>query len=379
MSIVNFQFSIIMKQFIAFVKKEFFHIFRDRRTLLILLGMPVVQILLFGFAINMDVQNVRTIVYTPSHDETTADITQRIASNPNIDFKGEAFSFHEVESMIRKGEVEMAVIFDADFNANLTKARKAQIQILTDASDPNIGTISANYIMAIIGEYQQEMTGISRIPYQIDVKSRLLYNSEMKSAYTFVPGIMGLVLMIICTIMTSISIVREKERGTMEVLLASPLKPATVLISKTIPYLALSFINLITILLLSVFVLDVPIRGNIALLISVSTLYIFLALSLGLLISTMVRTQVVAVIVSGIGMIMPLLILSGMIFPIDNMPQILRALSVVIPARWFIEAIRKIMIEGLGFYHVWKEVVILCGMTALLVVLSIRNIKIRLQ
>lgn len=368
-----------MKQFFAFVKKEFFHILRDRRTLLILLGMPVVQILLFGFAINMDVQNVRTIVYAPSHEEITANITQRIASNPNIDFKGEAFSFHEVESMIRKGEVEMAVIFDPNFNTNLTKARKAQIQILTDASDPNIGTISTNYIMAIIGEYQQEIMGIRHIPYQIDVKSRLLYNSEMKSAYTFVPGIMGLVLMIICSIMTSISIVREKERGTMEVLLASPLKPTTVLISKTIPYLVLSFVNLVTILLLSVFVLDVPIRGNIALLVGVSTLYIFLALSLGLLISTMVRTQVVAVIVSGIGLLMPLLILSGMIFPIDNMPQILRVLSVFIPARWFIDAVRKIMIEGLGFYHIWKEVVILLGMTVFLVVLSIKNIKSRLQ
>ncbi len=368
-----------MKQFLAFVKKEFFHIFRDTRTLLILLGMPVVQILLFGFAINMEVQNVRTIVYVPMHDNVTNEITQRISVNPNIAYKGEVKSISEVESMLRKGEVEMAVIFEPDFGNNLVKAKKSQVQIITDASDPNIGSISANYIMAIIGEYQQEKANITQIPYEIDVKSRLLYNPEMKSAFTFVPGIMGLVLMIICSIMTSISIVREKERGTMEILLASPLKPATILVSKTIPYLALSLINLITIILLSVFVLNVPVRGDWFLLFFVCILYIFLALSLGLVISTLVKTQVAAVIISGIGLMMPLLILSGMIFPITNMPNILQWLSVLVPARWFIAATRKIMIEGLGWQFVWKEILILIGMIGILMTLSIKNIKVRLQ
>lgn len=368
-----------MKQFTAFVKKEFFHIFRDTRTLLILLGMPIVQILLFGFAINMDVQNVRTIVYTPIRDNITTEITQRIAVNPNIDYKGEVRSINEVESMLRKGEVEMAVIFEPDFGNNLGKANKSQVQIITDASDPNIGTISANYIMAIIGEYQREKANITQIPYEIDVKSRLLYNPEMKSAFTFVPGIMGLVLMIICSIMTSISIVREKERGTMEILLASPLKPSTILVSKTIPYLALSLINLITILLLSVFVLEVPIRGDWFLLFFVCILYIFLALSLGLLISILVKTQVAAVLISGIGLMMPLLILSGMIFPIANMPNILQWFSALVPARWFIAATRKIMVEGLGWQYVWKEILILIGMIVVLMTMSIKNIKVRLQ
>ena len=368
-----------MKQFTAFVKKEFFHIFRDTRTLLILLGMPIVQILLFGFAINMDVQNVRTIVYTPIRDNITTEITQRIAVNPNIDYKGEVRSINEVESMLRKGEVEMAVIFEPDFGNNLGKANKSQVQIITDASDPNIGTISANYIMAIIGEYQRVKANITQIPYEIDVKSRLLYNPEMKSAFTFVPGIMGLVLMIICSIMTSISIVREKERGTMEILLASPLKPSTILVSKTIPYLALSLINLITILLLSVFVLEVPIRGDWFLLFFVCILYIFLALSLGLLISILVKTQVAAVLISGIGLMMPLLILSGMIFPIANMPNILQWFSALVPARWFIAATRKIMVEGLGWQYVWKEILILIGMIVVLMTMSIKNIKVRLQ
>lgn len=233
--------------------------------------------------------------------------------------------------------------------------------------------------MAIINEYQHEMSGLQKIPYQINIQSKLLYNPQMKSAYTFVPGIMGLVLMIICAIMTSISIVREKERGTMELLLTSPLKPKTMLIAKTVPYLALSFINLITILLLAFFVLHVPIRGNLLLLAGVSGLFIFLSLSLGLLISTLVQKQISAVLISGIGLMMPVLILSGMIFPIENMPWILQALSTLVPARWFIAAVRKIMIEGLGFFSVWKEITILLVMSAFLIILSIINIKPRME
>lgn len=220
---------------------------------------------------------------------------------------------------------------------------------------------------------------LQQIPYEISVTSKLHYNPEMKSSFTFVPGIMGLVLMIICTIMTSISIVREKEMGTMEVLLASPLNSATILLSKTIPYLVLSIVNLITILLLSVYVLKVPIVGSLLLLISVSVLFIFLSLSLGLLISTLVQTQVTAIIISGIGLMMPVLILSGMIFPISNMPVFLQWLSALVPARWYISAVKKIMIQGLGFFAVAKEVAILIGMIVALVLMSIRNIKPRME
>ncbi|MDD3787931.1 MAG: ABC transporter permease [Petrimonas sp.] len=368
-----------MKQFFAFVKKEFYHILRDGRTMLILLGMPVVQILLFGFAINMDVQHIRTAVYDPSQDETSRQIVQRITANPYFDMQGEVYSMQEIQDLLRRGDIDMAVVFDEAFQTNLVHSGKSQIQIITDASDPNLGTISTNYVLAIIGQYQQEMMGLTGIPYQIDIKSKLLYNPEMISAYTFVPGIMGLVLMIICAIMTSISIVREKERGTMEVLLASPLRPATVLISKTIPYLTLSFVNLISILLLAVFVLHVPIQGNLLLLIAVSILFIFLALALGLLISTLVRTQVTAILIAGLGLMMPTLILSGMIFPIGNMPQPLQWLSALVPARWYIAAVKKIMIEGLGFIYVIKEVSILVGMSVFLIVFSIFNIKTRLE
>jgi ABC-2 type transport system permease protein len=361
-----------MKQFFSFVHKEFYHILRDGRTMLILLGMPVVQILLFGFAINMEVQHIRTVVFDPAQDAATRDITERLMANPYFHMQGYVYSPNEINKLLQRGETDVAIVYEQNFNENLVHSKKAQLQIIADASNPNTGTIVANYVTAIVSEYRPH------IPYRIEVENKLLYNPEMKSAYTFVPGIMGLVLMIICAIMTSISIVREKERGTMEVLLASPLKPGTVLISKTVPYLALSFINLITILLLSYFVLDVPIQGNLALLIAVSVLFIFLALSLGLLISTLVQTQVTAVLISGIGLMMPTLILSGMIFPIDNMPEPLQWASSVVPARWYIAAVKKVMIEGLGFTHVAKEVGILAGMVVFLIGASIAKIKNRL-
>ena len=361
-----------MKQFFSFVHKEFYHILRDGRTMLILLGMPVVQILLFGFAINMEVQHIRTVVFDPAQDAATRDITERLMANPYFHMQGYMYSPNEINKLLQRGETDVAIVYEQNFNENLVHSKKAQLQIIADASNPNTGTIVANYVTAIVSEYRPH------IPYRIEVENKLLYNPEMKSAYTFVPGIMGLVLMIICAIMTSISIVREKERGTMEVLLASPLKPGTVLISKTVPYLALSFINLITILLLSYFVLDVPIQGNLALLIAVSVLFIFLALSLGLLISTLVQTQVTAVLISGIGLMMPTLILSGMIFPIDNMPEPLQWASSVVPARWYIAAVKKVMIEGLGFTHVAKEVGILAGMVVFLIGASIAKIKNRL-
>lgn len=367
------------KQFTAFVKKEFYHILRDKRTMLILLGMPIVQILIFGFAINMEVQNIRVAIYEPQADIYTQDIRARVEANPYFIPQATPHSMHEVNEMFRKGEIDIALIFPNNFHNNLVHAGASQIQIIADSSDPNIGTISTNYLRAIIGEQQRVWMNLQQIPYEVDVTTKLHYNPEMKSAYTFVPGIMGLVLMIICAIMTSISIVREKEMGTMEVLLASPLNSATVLLSKTIPYLALSIVNLATILLLSVYVLKVPIVGNLFLLIFVSILFIFLSLSLGLLISTLVQTQVVAIIISGIGLMMPVLILSGMIFPISNMPVLLQWLSTLVPARWYITAVKKVMIQGLGFMAVAKEVIILSGMIIALVILSIRNIKPRME
>ena len=359
-----------MKQFIAFVNKEFHHIIRDRRSMLIILGIPVVQILLFGFAINTEVKDIRVAMHAPKPDTFTSGVTKRIQQNKYFNLQGNIDTPWEMEEAMRKGKLDMVMLFHPEGEA---------VQLIVNGSDPNRGSIATTYATGIIAGYQQERAGLAQLPYHIEVESRMIYNPGMKSAYMFVPGIMGLVLMLICTMMTSVSIVREKERGTMEVLLASPLNQGIMVFAKTIPYLAVSVINLTTILLLSYFVLHVPIRGSLLMLFLLSVIYIFLSLAFGLLISTVVRSQINAVIISAILVMLPGLMLSGMIFPIENMPRILQWITDVVPARWYIEAVKKVMIQGLGWGMVWKETLILIGMALFLLGTSTLNIKSRLE
>lgn len=368
-----------MKQFIAFVKKEFRHIIRDNRTLLIILGMPVVEILLFGFAINMEVQNIRVAFYDPTPDAFTNSITERIKQNPYFNSKGNMYSMNDIEDSMQKGELDLAVVFQQNFQNDLVTSKEAAVQLLSNSSDPNRGSIAVTYASAVIAGFQREQTDLMQLPFQIETENRMVYNPLMKSSYMFVPGIMGLVLMIICTIMTSVSIVREKERGTMEVLLASPLKLGTMIFAKTIPYMIISFIDFLIILILSYFVLGVPVNGNILLLFVIAIIYISLTLTYGLTVSTLVDKQVNAVIVSAITAMIPVLMLSGMIFPIDNMPPLLQAFSAIVPARWFIESVRKVMIQGQGFIMIWKEVLMMIGITLFLLGVTISKTKKRLE
>lgn len=367
-----------MKQFIAFVRKEFFHIFRDRRTMLILLGMPVVQIILFGFAISTEVKNVRVAVLDPNNDVMTRRIIDRIDASEYFTVNRLLHSPQDVETAFREGDTDLAIVFGTRFIDRLY-AGDAEIQLITDATDPNMATTQVNYATGIIATVQQEMmsAGIAAPTIVPDVK--LLYNPQMKSTYNFVPGVMGLILMLICAMMTSISIVREKETGTMEILLVSPVRPLFVILSKAVPYFVLSFINLVTILLLSVYVLHVPVAGSLFWLIFVSLLFIFVSLALGLLISSVTRTQVAAMLASGLILMMPTMILSGMIFPIESMPLVLQMVSDVLPARWYIQAVRKLMIEGVDVVHVVKEILILAFMAIVLITISFKKFKNRLE
>ena len=228
----------------------------------------------------------------------------------------------EAERFFRSGDIDMAIVFSERFSDNLYTG-EAGVQIISDATDPNMATMQAGYATNIISMARQDMlppgVRVSAIVPQV----KLLYNPQMKSAYNFVPGVMGLILMLICAMMTSISIVREKETGTMEALLVSPVKPLFIIFAKAVPYFVLSFVNLITILLLSVYVLHVPVAGSLFWLVAVSLLFIFVSLALGLLISTVTRTQVAAMLVSGLMLMMPTMLLSGMIFPIESMPCLL--------------------------------------------------------
>jgi len=364
-----------MKQFIAFVKKEFYHIFRDRRTMLILLGMPVVEIILFGFAISTEVKNVRLAVLDPSNDVVTRKIIDRLDASEYFTVTAR---FHSPQAAFRKNKIDMAIVFGERFADGLYKG-DARVQLIADATDPNMSTSQTNYAASIVSSVGQKMlpsnVSVSRLIPDI----KLLYNPQMKSAYNFVPGVMGLILMLICAMMTSISIVREKETGTMEVLLVSPVKPLFIVLAKAIPYFVLSFVNLTTILLLSVFVLDVPVVGSLFWLVMVSLLFIFVSLALGLLISSVTSTQVAAMLASGMILMMPTMVLSGMIFPVESMPIVLQVISDIIPARWYIQAVRKLMIEGVPVVLVLKEIGILLLMAIVLITISIKKFKYRLE
>lgn len=367
-----------MKQFLVFIRKEFYHIFRDKRTMMMLLLMPVVQIILFGFAITTEVKNIKVAVLDPSNDIITQKIIDRINANEYFAVNSIIHSPQEIDQAFRKGEMDMAIVFSERFSDNLYTG-DAHIQLISDATDPNMATAQANYATNIIRNVQMEMMppGMSTPTIVPDVK--LLYNPQMKSAYNFVPGVMGLILMLICAMMTSISIVREKETGTMEILLVSPIKPLFIILSKAVPYFVLSFVNLITILLLSVYLLHVPVAGSLLGLIVVSLLFIFVSLSLGLLISSVTHTQVAAMLVSGLVLMMPTMVLSGMIFPVESMPAILQVISDILPARWYIQAVRKLMIEGVDFSYVWKEFGILALMAVVLITVSLKKFKNRLE
>jgi ABC-2 type transport system permease protein len=347
------------------------------------LGMPVVQIILFGFAISTEVKNVRLAVYDPSNDVFTHNIINRFAAN-------EYFSLYEilpamsgVEKLFKENKVDIVMVFEDKFNENLYRNGKASIQLIVDGTDPNTATIISGYANNIIASCQQELIAGNSISYQISYQiipeTKLLYNPQMKSAYNFVPGVMGLILMLICAMMTSISIVREKEQGTMELLLVSPMKPLFIIFAKAIPYLTLSAVNLVTILLLSVYLLKVPVLGSIFWLVIISLIFIFVALALGLLISSLVRTQVAAMLASGMAMMMPIVLLSGMIFPVENMPDLLQWISAVLPARWYISAIKKVMIEGLDIRYAIEELSILIVMAAVLITISLKKFKYRLE
>ena len=381
-----------MRQFIAFVKKEFYHIFRDRRTMLILLGMPVVQIILFGFAISTEVKNVRLAVLDPSNDVVTRKIIDRLDASEYFTVTARFHSPQEMEAAFLKNKVDMAIVFSERFVDDLYTG-DAHVQLVVDATDPNMSTSQVNYATGIVSMVGQEMMPPNMSAARLTSDIKLLYNPQMKSAYNFVPGVMGLILMLICAMMTSISIVREKETGkgftewtnvgketgTMEVLLVSPVKPLFIILAKAVPYFVLSFVNLITILLLSVFVLDVPVVGSLFWLITVSLLFIFVSLALGLLISSVTRTQVAAMLVSGLMLMMPTMLLSGMIFPIESMPLILQWISDILPARWYIQAVRKLMIEGVPVVLVYKEIGILLLMATVLITISIKKFKYRLE
>lgn len=352
-----------MKQFFSFVLKETKHILRDKRTMLMLFGMPIVMMLLFGFAVTNDVRNVRIIVVMSNADNATQQVADRLAASEYFTLTKVVATPNEAEKAIRDQKADMAIVFSQDF-----ASKKSGYQLIVDGADPNMAQQWTTYANAVINNTEAKA-----------VNTKLLYNPQMKSTYNFVPAIMGTLLMLVCAMMTSISIVREKEKGTMEVLLVSPTKPLMIIVAKLVPYLVLAFVILSIILLMSSFVLGVPIKGSLFWIYVVSTIYILLALSLGILVSTIAETQLVALLISAMLLMMPVIMLSGMMFPIESMPKILQYISAIVPTRYYISAMRKLMIMGVGIEEVYFEVSVLISMLIALMSLALAKFNKRLE
>ena len=351
-----------MKQFISFEIKETRHILRDKRTMLILFGMPVVMMLIFGFAITTDVKNVRTVVVTSQMDLQTQRAVERLSQSEYFTITQTVNTPKDAEHLIRNQKADMAIVFAPDF-----ASKHRGIQIIVDGADPNMAQQWTNYATNVI----TNMSGGV-------VNAKLLYNPQMRSAYNFVPAILGMLLMLVCAMMTSISIVREKERGTMELLLVSPVRPLMIMIAKVVPYLVLAFAILTTILLMARYVLDVPLAGSIVWIYVISTIYIILALSLGLLISTIATTQLMALLLSAMVLLMPIVMLSGMIFPVESMPEVLQWIAALVPPRYYIQAMRKLMIMGVDISNIVREIYILSAMALFLLIVALAKFKKRL-
>jgi ABC-2 type transport system permease protein len=368
-----------MKRFTGFVRKEFYHIFRDKRSMFILFGMPIVQILLFGFAITNEITNVEIAILDNSKDNQTRKIIQEINASPYFNIETEVLSENKIEDVLQKGKVKAVLVFEPQFAQRLESKKQANVQIITDATDPNTANTITNYVQSILQNYSLELNKNTQRPYQIQVLSQLQYNPELKGVFNFVPGVMTVILMLVSAMMTSISITREKELGTMEILLVSPLKPIQVIVGKVFPYIFLSIINALVILILGFLVFEMPIAGSYILLVFETVLFIVTALSLGILISTISKTQQTAMMISLMGLMLPVILLSEFIFPISSMPLLLQYISNAIPARWFIVILKGIMLKGVGLQFLWKETLILLTMTAFFIAVSVKKYKIRLE
>ncbi|MDX2286862.1 MAG: ABC transporter permease [Bacteroidia bacterium] len=367
-----------MRRFVGFVQKELYHIFRDPRTLLILFGMPLVQILLFGYAVTNEIREVRIAVLDQSKDLVTQRITERVLSSEFFALEQTLSDEAGIEPAFRSNRIKAVLHYEAEFAEKLRRDGSASIQILLDATDPNTAQSVLSYLTGLIQQDLAEQR-IASVPLSIRIEPRMRYNPELKGVFLFVPGLITIILMLVSAMMTSISITREKELGTMEVLLVSPMRPFQIILAKVTPYVLLSLINASGILLIGRNVFGVPIQGSLLLLMAECVLFIIATLSLGILISTVAQTQQVALMLSLMGLMLPTILLSGFMFPIDNMPIPLQVISNIIPARWFIVIVKGIMLKGVGLEAVWKETLVLAGFAAVFISLSIRRFKVRLQ
>lgn len=361
----------------AFIVKELHHILRDRQTLIILLLMPLVQVVLFGFALRSDVRDVRLAIVDPSPDYATLALRDRLVAGRRFKIIDVARTMSAVEPLFRQGKADVIMAFEPDFAAHLQSDGPAKVMLVVDASDPNTATTMQTYARAVIMSYQAETASPRATAVQILPEVRMRFNPTLESVNLFLPGLIALVLTLVSALMTAISLSREKERGTLEILLVSPLRPWQIIVGKVLPYLGLAFANVVTALLAAWLIFHVPFRGSLALLLFESILYSMVSLSLGVFVAAVTDTQRVAMLISLLVTMLPSSLLSGMVFPIASMPKVLQVISNIVPARWFIVIARGIMLKGVGLEYLWRETLVLVFMTLLLMAIAMKAFKPR--
>ena len=366
-----------MKQLYTFVKKEFLHVLRDKRTLMVLFGMPIVQILLFGFALSTEVKDTKLAILDQDKTQSSIELISKLDANQYFDIDRNLKSIAEAEDAFKGGKIKMILVIPAQFSQDMNSGKKTQLQLITDGTDLNLANQIYNFMSNIILDFYGQQTLQQNSGVQPEI--RMLYNPQLKGAPNFVPGVMAFILLIICVLMTAIAIVREKETGTMEILLVSPMKPYIIILAKAIPYFILSILILISILILSITVLDLPIKGSLLLLFAISIIFIITNLLIGIVISILTDSQQTAMLISLIGTMLPTLMLSGFMFPVENMPIPLQTVGNIIPAKWYYEIVKNIMIKGTGLEVVWKHVLVLIGMMVVLFIIAVKKFKIRLE
>ena len=367
----------MIKIFIAFVRKELYHILRDPRTLAILFGMPVALVLIFGYTVTNEFKDASVAIFNEANDDLSYQLIEHLTASGHLKLVTSINTTAELEQAFQSNEVKMGIVIPAGFEDDFFRQRTANVQLIADATEPNYATTLTSYAQQMIAIFQQNQNGTNGAPpYQVSTETRMFYNPQLEGAYNFVPGTVALILMLICAMMTSLTIAKEKETGTMDLLLVSPLPPIIIILGKVTPYAVLSFIDALIILYLGYFLFDVPVRGSLVLLLALVLLYLLVALALGVLISTKAPTQQTAMMTSMFALLMPTMLLSGFLFPIASMPSLLQYISKIIPAKYFIQIEQAIMLKAAGWDAVAFPTLILFIMLIVLLTGAWRNFQV---
>lgn len=374
-----------LKRIAALCRKEILHIVKDPRTLGIVFMLPTVQLVLFGYSFNMEIGEVPLAVIDRDRSSDSRRLIEGFAGSDLFVFVECGDSARDITGCFRERTARAALVVPHDFQRLLRRGRTAPVQLIVDAADPNAAQLVRNYVGRVIADFNEGRGGAASAGFEsgaaapFDTRTAILFNPNLESSYFFVPGIVAMIMVMICALLTSITIAREKETGTMEQILVSPVRPREIIIGKVLPYVLLAFLDGLVVLLLGILLFDIPFRGDIGLMIALSTVYLLTALSLGLMISTRARTQQVAIMLALTATLLPTLMLSGLMFPIDSMPRALRLVTRLVPARYYLLIIRGIMLKGSGFVHLWREAAPLVAMTVVLLAVSVRRFNARLE